>query len=114
MLPAHGPAGHPAGYSHSQWTDSTRDHLPNSSGAGGSTPASDCDTGRSEPPNGEGDRVDQGELRKAATGGRSRAHRGYGPVHAAPSFPGADGDESSSVSEADSVAGGAGAHAGRW
>ncbi len=70
-----------------------------------------ADAGRSEPPYGEGDCVDQGELREAATGGRSRANRGDGPVHAAPSFPGADRHESPAVSEADSAAGGARAHA---
>ena len=94
--------------------DSTRDHLPNPAGTGGGAPASDCNAGRSEPPDGKSDRVDQGELREAATGGRSRTNRGHGRVHAAPSFPGADRHESSSVSEAASVAGSAGTHAHRW
>ena len=93
MLPAHGPAGHPAGHSVSEWPDSTRDHLP-------VTPSSDCNAGRSEPPYSKGDRVDQGELREAATGGRSRKNSGHGRVHAAPPFPGADCHESPSVSEA--------------
>src|SRR6266851_661899 len=114
MLPAYGPAGHPAGHSLSEWTDSTRDHLPNPSGAGGGAPSSDRNAGRSEPPYRKGHRVDQGELREAATGGRSGTNRGYGPVHAAQPFPGADRHESSSVSEAASPAGSAGAYARRW
>ena len=80
----------------------------------GGAPSSDCNAGRSEPPDGKGDRVDQGELREAATGGRSRRNRGHGRVHAAPPFPGADRHESSSVSEAASVAGSAGTHAHGW
>jgi hypothetical protein len=36
----------------SEWPDSTRDHLPNPSGAGEGAPSSDCDVGRSEPPYG--------------------------------------------------------------
>src|SRR5438876_5630897 len=108
MLSAYRPARYPAGHSLSEWTDSTRDHLPNPSGAGGSTPSSDCDAGRSEPPYSKGDHVDQGELREAATGGRSRKNRGNGRVHAALPFPGADRHESSSVSEAASLAGSAG------
>src|SRR5438094_6764122 len=114
MLPAHGPAGYPAGHSLSERPDSTRDHLPNPSGAGGGTPSSDCNAGRSEPPDGKGDHVDQGKLREAATGGRSRKNRGHGRVHGAPPFPGADRHESSSVSEAASVAGSARTHARRW
>jgi hypothetical protein len=48
------------------------------------------------------------------TRGRPRTNRGHGPVHAAPSFPGADRHESSPVSEADSITGCAGTHACRW
>ena len=81
---------------------------------GGSTPSSDCNAGRSEPPDGKSDRLDQGELCEAAAGGRSRGNRGHGRVHAAPSFPGADRHESSSVSETASVAGSAGTHAHGW
>src|ERR1035437_6920974 len=62
MLPPDRPAGRTSGHSVSQWTDSTRDRLPNSSEAGGGTPSSDCNAGRSEPPYSKGDRVDQGEL----------------------------------------------------
>src|SRR6266852_4217893 len=114
MLPARRPAEHPAGHSVSERPDSARDHLPNPPGTGGGAPSSDCNAGRSEPTDGEGDRVGQSELREAATGGRSRKNRGYGPIHAAPSFPGADRHESASVSEATSVAGSAGTHAHRW
>ena len=60
------------------------------------------------------DRLDQGELCEAVTGGRSRRSRGHGRVHAAPSFPRADRRESSSVSETASVAGSAGTHAHGW
>src|SRR5271157_4708609 len=111
MLPARGLAHHTAGHSLSERPDSTRDHLPNPSGAGRCTPSSDCNAGRSEPPDGKSDCLDQGKLREAATGGTARTNRGYGPVHAAPSFPGADRHESSSVSEAATVAGSAGTHA---
>src|ERR1022692_2972093 len=83
-------------------------------GGGGNTPSSDCNARRAEPPNGKSDRLDQGELCEAATGGRSRGNRGHGRIHAAPSFPGADRHESSSVSETVSVAGGAGTHAHGW
>ena len=82
--------------------------------AGGSAPSSDCNAGRAEPPDGKSDRLDQGELREAAAGGRSRRNRGHGRFHAASSFPGADRDESSAVSEAASVAGSAGTHADGW
>src|SRR5713101_7161858 len=111
MLPAHGPAGYPAGYSFSEWPDSTRDYLPNPSRTGGRTPSRDCDAGRSKPQDGKSNCVDQDELRQAATGG-TRTSSGHGPVHAAPSFPGADRDEPRSVSKAVSVAGSAGTHAG--
>src|SRR5882724_6163725 len=111
MLQADGPARHAAGHSLSEWADPTRDHLPYPSRSRGSTPSSDCDAGRSEPPYSKGDRVDQVELREAATRGRSRTNRGHGSVHAAQPFPGADHHESSSVSETASVAGGAGTHA---
>src|SRR5580692_9290907 len=114
MLPPRGPAAHAAGHSLSQWPDSTRDHLPNPSRSGGSTPSSDCNAGRSEPPDGKSDLLDQGELYEAATSGASRRNRRYGSVHAAPSFPRTDRDESSSVSEATSVAGSAGPHASGW
>ena len=70
--------------------------------------------GRSEPPDGKGHRVDQGKLREAATGGRSRTSGRDGPVHAAPSFPGTYRHESASVSKAASVAGSARTHARRW
>src|SRR5882724_3765291 len=105
MLPAHGPAGYTAGHSLSEWPDSTRDRLPNPSGAGGGTPSSDCNAGRSELQDGKSNCVDQGKLREVATGGRSRTNHGYGPVHPSPSFPGVDRHESSSVSEAASLAG---------
>ena len=101
----------PTGHSLSQWPDSTRDHLPNPSRCGGSTPSSDCHAGRAEPPDGKSDRLDQGELREAVTGGRSRRNRGHGRVHAPPPLPGADRHESSSVSETASVAGSAWTHA---
>src|SRR6266481_5358663 len=114
MLPAHGPTEHPAGHSVSEWTDSTRDHLPNPAGTGGGAPSSDCNGGRSEPPDGKGNRVGQGELREAATGGRSRKNRGHGRLHAAPPFPGADRHESSSVSKTTSVACSSGTHAHGW
>ena len=81
---------------------------------GGSAPSSDCNARRAEPPDGKSDRLDQGELCEAAPGGRSRRNRGHGRVHAAPSFPGADRHESSSVSETASVAGSAGTHAHGW
>src|SRR5271154_3339146 len=93
-----------AGHSLSQWPDSTRDHLPNPSQCGGNTPSSDCNAGRSEPPDGKSDRLDQGELCEAATSGTSPKNRGHGRVNAAPSFPRADRHESSSVSEATSAA----------
>jgi hypothetical protein len=93
---------------------STRDRLPNPSERGGRTPSSDCNARRSEPPDGKSDRLDQGELREATTGGRSRKNRGHGRLHAAPPFPGADRYESSSISEAASIAGGAGPHDRRW
>src|SRR5258708_8020051 len=64
-----------------------------------------ANAGRSDPTDGEGDRVDQGELREAATGGRSRKDRGHGRLHSAPPFSDADRHESCSVSEASSVAG---------
>ena len=83
-------------------------------GACGGTSSSDRDTRRSEPQDGKSGRVDQGELREAATGGRSRRHRGYGRVHAPPAFPGVDRHESSSVSETASVARGARTHAHGW
>jgi len=67
------------------------------------TPSSDCNAGRSEPQDGKSNCVDQGKLREAATSGRSRTNHGYGPVHPAPSFPGVDRHESSSVSEAASL-----------
>src|ERR1039458_4715899 len=70
MLQARGPAGHAAGHSLSQWPDSTRDHLPNPSRRGGSTPSSDCNARRAEPPDGKSDRLDKGEPSEAATGGR--------------------------------------------
>src|ERR1022692_2727327 len=114
MLPARGPAGTTPGHSLSRWPDSTRDHLPDPWQCGGSTPSSDCNARRAEPPNGKSDRLDQGELCEAATGGRSRGNRGHGRIHAAPSFPGADRHESSSVSETVSVAGSAGTHAHGW
>src|ERR1700689_5144527 len=110
MLPPRGPAAHAPGHSLSQWPDSTRDHLPNPSRCGGNTPSSDCNAGRSEPPDANSDRLDQGELYEAATSGTSRRNRRHGGVHAAPSFPRADRDESSSVSDATSVAGSAGSH----
>ena len=104
----------PAGHSVSERADSTRDYLPNPPGIGGGTPSSDCHAGRSEPPDGKGNRVGQGELREAATSGRSRKNRGHGRLHAAPPFPGAHRDESSSVSKASSVAGSSGTHAHGW
>src|ERR1017187_1199370 len=61
MLPARGPAGHTAGHSLSRWPDSTRDHLPDPWQCGGSTPSSDCNARRAEPPNGKSDRLDQAE-----------------------------------------------------
>jgi AraC-type transcriptional regulator N-terminus len=73
-----------------------------------------CNVGRAEPPDGKGDRVDPGELCEAAAGGGSGGNRQHGRVHAAPSFPDADRHESSSVSEAASVAGGEGAYARGW
>src|ERR1700689_3183224 len=111
MLPPRGPAAHAPGHSLSQWPNSKRDHLPNPSQCGGNTPSSDCNVGRSEPPDGKSDRLDQGELYEAATSGTSRRSRGHGRVPPAPSFPGADRHESSSVSETASVAGGAEPHA---
>ena len=82
--------------------------------SGRGAPSSDCDAGRSEPPDRKSDRVGQDELREAAQGRRSRASRGHGRVHAAPPLPGADRHESSSVSETASIAGSAGTHAHRW
>src|ERR1035437_9360488 len=114
MLPARGPARHAAGHSLSRWPDSTRDHLPDPWQWGGSTPSSDCNARRAEPPNGKSDRLDQGELCEAAPSGSSRGNRGHGRIHAAPSFPGADRHESSSVSETVSVAGSARTHAHGW
>src|SRR6202043_2976236 len=81
---------------------------------GGGAPSSDCNAGRSEPPDGKGDRMGQGELREAATSGRSSKNRGHGSFDVAPPFPGAGGHESSSVSKATSVACSAGTHAHRW
>jgi hypothetical protein len=69
-------------------------------GIGRGTPSSDCHARRSEPPDGKGNRVGQGELREAATTGRSRKNHGHGRLHAAPPFPGADRDESSSARRA--------------
>ena len=114
MLPPRGPAAHAAGHPLSQWPDSTRDHLSNPSQCGRSTPSGDCNARRSEPPDGKSDRLDQGELCEAATSGTSCRNRGYGRVNAAPSFPRPDRHESSSVSEASSIAGSAGSHASRW
>ena len=51
---------------------------------------------------------------KPLTGGRSRKNRGHGRLHTAPPFPGADRDESSSVSKAASVAGSARTAAHGW
>jgi hypothetical protein len=99
------------GHSVSERADSRRDYLPNPPGIGGGTPSSDCHAGRSEPPDGKGNRVGQGELCEAATSGRSRTNRGHGRLHAAAPFPGAHRDESSSVSKATSVACSAGTHA---
>jgi hypothetical protein len=53
----------PPGHTISRRPDSTRDHLPNPAGTRGGTPSSDCNTRRSEPPDGKSDSVDQGELR---------------------------------------------------
>src|SRR6266849_11206581 len=114
MLPARGPAAHAAGHSLSQWPNSTRAHLPNPSQCGGSTPSSDCNARRAEPPDGKSDRVDHGELCETATGGRTRTTRGHGRVHAPQPFSGVDGHESSSVPEAVEVAGRAGSHAHGW
>src|SRR5690349_4876227 len=99
MLPADRTAGHPARHSLSEWLDSTRDQLPNPARAGGCTSSSDCNARRSEPPYGKGDCVDQGELREAPSGGRSRKNRGYGAVYVAQSFPSADRNEPTSVSK---------------
>ena len=59
------------------------------SAAGGGTPSSDCNAGRSEPPYRQAMAWIK-ELREAATGRRSRTNRRYGPAHAAQPFPGAD------------------------
>jgi hypothetical protein len=69
-----------------------------------------ANAGRSEPTDGKGDCVGQGELREAVTRGKNRGH---GCVHAAPPFPGADRHESASVSKATSVACRTGTHAHR-
>ena len=80
--------------------DSTRDHLPNPPRAGGRASSRDCDARRPEPPDGEGHRLGEGELREAAARGRSSKDRGHGRLHATPAFPGAHRYEPSSVSEA--------------
>src|SRR5437660_9482740 len=114
MLPGGRSAAHAPGHSLSQRPDSARDHLPDPSRRGGSTPASHRNGGRSEPPDSKGDRLDHGELYEAAAGGGSRKNRGHGRVHAAPSFPDDDRHEPSSVSETASVADSAGPHAHGW
>ena len=108
------PTGKATGHSLSQWPDSTRDYLPNPSECAGSAPSSDCYAGRSEPPDGKSDRLDEGQLREAAARGGSRTNSGDRCVDAAPPFPRADRHESSSVSETASVAGSAGTHADGW
>jgi len=107
LLPAPGPAPHPAGHSFSQWPDSTRDRLPNPSGPEGHAferlprwEIRATERQRQSPGSGR-------TTRRRCGWKISRKSR-YGPVHAAPPFPGADRHESSSVSEAASVAGGAG------
>src|SRR5882762_10081493 len=111
MLPARGPAEHPAGHSLSERPDTTRDHLPNPPGTRGGAPSGDCNAGRSEPPDGKSDCVGQGELREAATNRGPRKNRWHGRLHTAPPFPDADCHEPSSVSKATSVACSAGTHA---
>jgi len=93
---------------------SAGDRVPDSAQRGGSASTRDCDAGRAEPPDGESDRLDQRELCEAPPGGRARGNRWHGRVDTAPSLPGADRDESPSVSEAASVAGGARTHAHGW
>ncbi len=99
------PVGRPA---------STRDRLPNPPERGRSTPSSHCYAGRLEPTDGKSDRLDEGQLREAAAGGRDRTNSGDERVDAAPPFPRADRHEPSSVSETASVAGSAGTHAHGW
>src|SRR5208282_717698 len=114
MLPTRGPAERPAGYSLFEWTDSTRDHLPNPARTGGSAPSGNCDAGGSEPQNGKSDSVDQGELREAITGGRSGRNRGHGCVNASSPFSSADRYEPSSVSKTTSAASSTRPHAPEW
>ena len=100
VLPAHRSAGCSSRHSFSEWTDSTRNHLSNTSRTRGGTPSSDCHPRRSEPQDGKSHCVDQSKLREASTYGRSGANRGNGSIHTAPSFSCADRHESSSIPEA--------------
>src|SRR5580698_5407052 len=114
MLPALGPAADATGHSVSQRADSTRDRLPDSSATGGSAPACDYNAGRSEPAYRKSDRVDQGELREAVAGGRTRTTGGHGRIHTPQSFSSVNGYESASVPETTAAACSAGPHAHRW
>ena len=100
MLPPGASVGQPAGHSFSERPDSARDHLSHPAGTGGSAPAGDCDAGGSKPPDGKSDCVDHRELCQNSARGRTRTACEHGRVHAAPSLPGADRDESASVSKA--------------
>jgi hypothetical protein len=94
--------------------DSTRDHLPNSSRTGGRASAFNRNASRSEPPHRKGHRLGQDELREAAPRGRSRQHRGHRRLDTAPPFSCGHRHESSSGSEATSLAGSARTYAHGW
>jgi hypothetical protein len=71
-------------------------------------------TGRSKPAYGKSDGVDQGELREAATAGRTGTNPGHGRLDTPQPFHGVDGHESSSVPQAVKVADRPGSHAHGW
>jgi AraC-type transcriptional regulator N-terminus len=66
----------------------------------------DCNPRRSEPADGQGHRLDQGEFREAAASGGARTHGRDERFDVSPSLPGPYHAESTSISKAASAAGG--------
>ena len=96
-----------AGYSISRQPDAARNLLSSAALAAGQASARHRHAGRAEQPHGQGGRLAEGELHQAAARGGTRVGRADGRLHAAPSFPLADRDESAAISEAAATARGA-------
>src|SRR5580704_14226829 len=99
------------GYSILRQTHSTRDPISLAAGNAGTTPSGNGHAGRPEPSDGEGGCMVTCELPETSACGTTGNDRGHEPIYLASPFSFPYCDESSSVSEAASLACGATAHA---